>query len=687
MQHYRAFISYSHADARWAAWLQRSLERYRVPRRLRVAGATAHERLRPVFRDREELASSDDLSQSIRDALSASEALLLVCSPTAAASRWVNEEIRTFRSVTPEGRIFCLMVDGSADPGAADCAFPPALLTDADGHPLPEPLAADPRSEADGKRGALLKIAAGLLGVGIDALRQRDQQRRLRVMGAVTGGALIVAVCTILLAVVAMQARNESELRRVQAGDLIEFMLVDLRTQLEPIGQLSILERVGDKAMDYFSALGDYGTRGEVFSRVMALRQIGEVRFNQGQLEPAHAAFSESRDLAASLLAAEPNDNHLRFELGQSEFWVGYVAWERIDLEGAETAFRAYSDISDELYRREPDNPDYLMERMYAAVNLAGLTLERGRQDQAIRYISDAVDIGRTLVAQQPGRTDFRLELARALSWQGSVLSNAGDLKGAVAAFREGHEILAPLHAAGEDANHSSEFGDMILLLADALAMTGEVDAALQRFQSAQDVYGPLVRSDATNALWLEGLSRAFQGSGEMSLVQKHRAPARALLDRAVSGFDALVAADPANQVFRLRLARAVAEAAWAAAIGGDSTAARAQAQRALSLLDGPAEPGTLPATARIRVVTTLDRCGAVFEAVGEPERARQAWNAALALLVNEPGSSLIEQALHARVMYRVGRGDEVRELPAQLRAAGLDDARFLPAAAEPPDN
>ena len=31
---YRAFISYSHADRRWAEWLHKALETYRVPSRL-----------------------------------------------------------------------------------------------------------------------------------------------------------------------------------------------------------------------------------------------------------------------------------------------------------------------------------------------------------------------------------------------------------------------------------------------------------------------------------------------------------------------------------------------------------------------------------------------------------------------------------------------------------------------------
>jgi hypothetical protein len=71
-RHYRAFISYSHADARVAAWLHHSLESYRVPQRLRGTpgeyGAIP-ERLTPIFRDREELASAGDLAARVQDSL------------------------------------------------------------------------------------------------------------------------------------------------------------------------------------------------------------------------------------------------------------------------------------------------------------------------------------------------------------------------------------------------------------------------------------------------------------------------------------------------------------------------------------------------------------------------------------------------------------------------------------------
>ena len=96
---YRAFISYSHRDSRWASWLHSSLERYRPPKAL-VGTVTARgevpRRLAPIFRDRDELASATDLGTLINAALEGSACQIVLCSPPAAKSKWVNEEILAF---------------------------------------------------------------------------------------------------------------------------------------------------------------------------------------------------------------------------------------------------------------------------------------------------------------------------------------------------------------------------------------------------------------------------------------------------------------------------------------------------------------------------------------------------------------------------------------------------------------
>ena len=201
---YKAFISYAHHDERWAGWLQSSLERYRVPKKLIQQLAPERilpNRLHPIFRDREELASSPDLSDSIKTALDQSEALVVICSPDAAKSIWTNYEIKYFQESGNADSIFCLLVEGSHESASPDCAFPKQLLYSDDGSRRAEPLAADARPNGDGKRDALLKIAAGLISVSVDDLKQRDAQRQLRFRGIVAAASLAISVVTIGLAI------------------------------------------------------------------------------------------------------------------------------------------------------------------------------------------------------------------------------------------------------------------------------------------------------------------------------------------------------------------------------------------------------------------------------------------------------------------------------------------------------
>ena len=138
-----------------------------------------------MFRDREELPTATDLGNILTQALRDSAFQLVICSPAAARSRWVNEEVLTFKRLGRSDRILCLIVDGEPYSGGDDEAFPAAVRfnLDADGQfssEPAEPIAADVRPGKDGKPNALLKIVAGMLGVGLDVLKQREHARRQR---------------------------------------------------------------------------------------------------------------------------------------------------------------------------------------------------------------------------------------------------------------------------------------------------------------------------------------------------------------------------------------------------------------------------------------------------------------------------------------------------------------------------
>lgn len=220
---YWAFISYSHFDEGWAVWLHRYLESYRVPRGLvgkTSPTCTIPARMYPIFRDRDELPGASDLGAQIRLALAQSHSLVVVCSPNAARSQWVNEEVRSFQKLGKADRIFCLVVGG--EPGASrgtaiggslenshEC-FPSAVLSpwvDDNSPPTKaEPLAVDVRPGRDGRENAALKLIAGILGVNFDDLKQRELRRARRarisrlvlaLVGIVTLAASYVALADI----------------------------------------------------------------------------------------------------------------------------------------------------------------------------------------------------------------------------------------------------------------------------------------------------------------------------------------------------------------------------------------------------------------------------------------------------------------------------------------------------------
>jgi hypothetical protein len=223
---YWALISYSHKDSAVADWLHKKLETYRVPRSLVGAPSrdgTVPERLIPIFRDREELPTSSQLGDNLKRSLEQSRYLVVVCSPAAAQSRWVEEEIRAFKGWKGRDRIIALIASGV--PNASDGTendtecFPYSLRFEGDGvasTPVRvEPIAADLRPEGDGRERAFLKIVAGLLGVGFDDLYQREKRRHQR--RQVLVGAL-AAICLLALIgiywSIARLGRSQNQIRQ-----------------------------------------------------------------------------------------------------------------------------------------------------------------------------------------------------------------------------------------------------------------------------------------------------------------------------------------------------------------------------------------------------------------------------------------------------------------------------------------
>lgn len=207
---YIAFISYRHKklDTEIAKQLHRLIEHYRIPQELRKGKSG---RLGYVFRDRDELPLSSDLSADIKKALDKSRFLIVVCTPDTPKSPWIKLEIEYFLEHHDRECVLAVLVKGS--PGES---FPEQIthVFEKDGITLSriiEPLAANVVSSSKIKRRYLLKaefirLAAAILGCPYDALKQR--QRRFR-QWQLSMAAMTVAVVATGFAVMLMLKNQE----------------------------------------------------------------------------------------------------------------------------------------------------------------------------------------------------------------------------------------------------------------------------------------------------------------------------------------------------------------------------------------------------------------------------------------------------------------------------------------------
>ena len=487
--------------------MHRSLESYRVPSRLVAeAGDPSRRRVAPVFRDREDLSSASNLSARLSEALAESENLIVLCSPAASRSRWVNEEVRQFLALGRRDRVFCMVVDG--DPGDLDSEntpFPPAIFEGVEERGN-EPLASDPRDYADGKRLALQKLIAGLLGVPLDALRQRDRARRRRTRLAL-GAAALLAVTLLGYAISAGIAERQERERAEQLATFVVDLGNDLQDQLD----LEALGRISSTALGFFEELDPDRLSPELRFQVgLALRQIADVNFLQGSGEDAGDTYRQSLELFQELHEADPDNEDFVFELSQAEFYLGdFHRWQG-EGEAARTHVRRYHDIVEAEYARRPDDRVWLLELSYAKSAMVNLELLLGEPvDESVHAaLQENLDLAGKALAAWDGDEDVLAHYGNELAFTVDAYQESCRLEEALRTSSAATSIAQRLsQEVPNSRDYQMDLAWRYMKRAQLNAFVDEMPESLRYHESAEAMLANLLSGDPSSQLYAQELA------------------------------------------------------------------------------------------------------------------------------------------------------------------------------------
>jgi tetratricopeptide (TPR) repeat protein len=491
---FKAFLSYSRKDEDAVRRLHRRLEHYEIPRALRVEG---QRRLGRFFRDKDELGAASELGNELKEKIAAAEWLIICCSPASAASQWVSTEVDAYIATHGRGRVLAVILDGEPHE-----VFPPSLRES-------EPLAADFRKMGDGEEIGFLKLVAGLLGADLGELRDRQaaaERARTRNRAILAGVFGVLAITSSVLAIIAVQQRERAEAMTLEAIDIGAGVVTQADNLSTRFGvPTSALEELLGFASERFDRLFAHNVQSPELARQQAgmRAQFAELYLRTGNTERA-------RDEAVAALEAF---DHL------------------------------------------PESHARTLPYVRALLAAGQAEFAQGRANEAMGYMTRAIESARALPADAPGESERARALGGGLQRLGELHMRAGRAADARPLFTEAAQIFSDLY---EREPSDGAIAGMVTLLdwrGSAEAAMRDHAAAQVSFETAVRAGRIMVEADAENLSARSTLGYSLAKLGQTLADQQNYTAARAPLEESLAIARTLVASDPNDAEFQNALA------------------------------------------------------------------------------------------------------------------------------------
>ena len=436
MAAYDAFISYSHAkDKPIAAALQSAVQKLGKPWYRRRA-------LR-LFRDDTSLAATPHLWPTIEQALGQSRHFILLASPEAAASKWVNKEVTYWLEHNSIDTLLIGLTDGEFawDESAGDFSawgdrpppLPPALAKRFPSEPKwvdLRPYREGADRKADKRDAKFTELAADFAAAirGMpkeDLLSQevRQQRRALALAWSAAGALLVLALAAATAGVLAYHEEREAVAQRTRAEQTLAAATQTANSLVSDLAQrfrdtvgvpASLVKDILDRARALQQQLIKSGqaTPDLLLSEANALAETSLTLLTIGDTAGALSAANQDRHILADLLATNPGNTGWQQDLSIAYQRIGSAQTARGDLPGALKSYGESRTILDRLIRSNSDKADWQQDLATLDELIADARKAQGDFAVALQAVRDGITIMERLVQAAPANTTWQYDLS-----------------------------------------------------------------------------------------------------------------------------------------------------------------------------------------------------------------------------------------------------------------------------------
>ncbi|MCB2156627.1 tetratricopeptide repeat protein [bacterium] len=393
-------------------------------------------------------------------------------------------------------------------------------------------------------------------------LRRIRRQRRVffRATVALMVIASVLAVWAYQRAVEAQKQRRLAETARAEAENAMNFLITELRKDLEPLGQLRLLGGVVGQAEEYYmKSVGPDADDGTLRRAAMSLKGIGDVHRGEGDLTQAQEAYASYNRIAEQLSrrpGSQAEDIRL---LADSLNNLGFISTRQGDLAQAMAHYQKAADLMKPLVDANSTDWKSIETYVYTLQDIANVHEERGELAKAADVLEETLQLSRRM-AYGPGHEepDYLFGLANTFDRLGRVQEKQGKLTAALESFESSLDILERLRALEPDSvHHRRDTATALFRIGKIQEAQGDLPAALKTMTTALTIRQRLSEYDPLNRHWQELVADSLMDIADIQMAQGENEEALAEYTDARDRLEKMVEFDETNRLWKHKLALA----------------------------------------------------------------------------------------------------------------------------------